>query len=158
MTRYSLSHLTDSALLRDLATLVAQDRSTTAAMLAHLAEVDARKLHLPAGYPSMFAYCVGELRLSEDAAAKRIQAARLARRFPAILPALAEHRLELGQLGSGPSMVGVDLQCLLARLQRLVDAPDVGVLLVGTARLDLLHEPRHMLFVDGNLVRHLTTS
>ena len=95
MPRYSLSHLTDQALLRDLATLVAQDRNTTASMLAHLAEVDARKLYLPAAYPSMFAWCVGELRLSEDAAAKRIQAARLARRFPAILPALAEGRLHL---------------------------------------------------------------
>ena len=95
MPRYSLSHLTDQALLRDLAGLVAQDRSTTASMLAHLAEVDARKLYLPAAYPSMFAWCVGELRLSEDAAAKRIQAARLARRFPVIFPALADGRLHL---------------------------------------------------------------
>jgi hypothetical protein len=93
--RYSLSHLTDQALLRDLAALVAQDRNTTASMLAHLAEVDARRLYLPAGYASMFAYCVGELRLSEDAAAKRIQAARLARRYPAIFPALADGRLHL---------------------------------------------------------------
>jgi hypothetical protein len=92
---YTLSHLTDPALLRDLVALVAQDRNTTASMLAHLAEVDARKLYLPAAYPSMFAYCVGELRFSEDVAAKRIQAARLARRFPAILPALAEGRLHL---------------------------------------------------------------
>jgi 5-methylcytosine-specific restriction endonuclease McrA len=95
MSRYTLSHLTDQALLRDLADLVAQDRSTTASMLAHLAEVDARKLYLPAGYASMFAYCVGQLRLSEDAAAKRIQAARLARRYPAIFPALADGRLHL---------------------------------------------------------------
>jgi hypothetical protein len=92
---YTLSHLTDPALLRDLVALVAQDRSTTASMLAHLAEVDARKLYLPAAYPSMFAYCVGELRFSEDVAAKRIQAARVSRRFPAILPALAEGRLHL---------------------------------------------------------------
>ena len=75
--------------------LVAQDRTTTAALLAHIAEVDARRLYLPAAYPSMFAYCLHELRLSEDSAYKRIQAARTAREFPVIFDALAEGRLHL---------------------------------------------------------------
>src|SRR5437870_7108068 len=95
MTTYRLSHLSDQVLLRDLASLLARDRALTAAVLAHLAEVDARRLYLPAGYPSMFLYCVHELRLSEDAAYKRIQAARTAREFPAIFDALAEGRLHL---------------------------------------------------------------
>ena len=43
----------------------------------------------------MFAYCLGELRLSEETAYKRIQAARTARRFPAIFDAVAEGRLHL---------------------------------------------------------------
>jgi 5-methylcytosine-specific restriction endonuclease McrA len=97
--RYSLSHLSDELLLRGLIALVAQDRVTTAEMLAHIAEVDERRLYLPAGYPSMFLYCVHELRLSEDAAAKRIQAARVARRFPAIFAALAQGRLHLTGVG-----------------------------------------------------------
>ena len=96
MNSYSLSHLSDFVLLRDLANLVARDRVTTADMLAHIAEVDSRKLYLSAAYPSMFAYCVHELRLSEDAAYKRIQAARSARQFPAVLGALADGRLHLG--------------------------------------------------------------
>ena len=95
MKSYSLSHLSDQTLLRDLAALVAQDRTTTAALLAHVAEVDARKLYLPAAYPSMYLYCVHELRLSEDTAFKRIRAARAARRFPAIFTAVAEGRLGL---------------------------------------------------------------
>ncbi len=95
MSAYSLSHLSDSTLLRDLKTLVARDRETTAELLAHVAEVDARRLYLPAAYPSMFAYCVGELRLSEEAAFKRIHAARTARRFPAIYQAGADGRLHL---------------------------------------------------------------
>ena len=61
MCAYSLSHLSDCALLRDLAALVAQDRATTARLLAHIAECDARRLYLPAAHPSMFAYCVHEL-------------------------------------------------------------------------------------------------
>src|SRR3989442_1767416 len=95
MRAYSLSHLTDPELLRGLASLVAQDRATTATLLAHIAEFDARRLYLPAAYPSTFAYCVHELRLSEEAAFKRIHAARTARRFPAIFAALAEGRLHL---------------------------------------------------------------
>ena len=95
MKTYGLSHLSDPVLLRDLAALVARDRVTTADVLAHIAEVDARKLYLPAAYPSMYAYCVGELRLSEDAAFKRIKVARAARRFPAIFKAVAEGRLHL---------------------------------------------------------------
>src|SRR2546428_1590774 len=95
MQSYSLSHVRAAVLLRDLAGLVAQDRAKTATLLAHIAEVDARRLFVPAGYPSMHAYCVDELRLSEDAASKRIQAARAARRFPALFTALAEGRLHL---------------------------------------------------------------
>jgi hypothetical protein len=64
-------------------------------VLAHVAEVDARRLYLPAGYPSMYAYCVGELRLSEEAAFKRIRSGRAARRYPAIFDAIADGRLHL---------------------------------------------------------------
>ena len=56
-----------------------------ARLLAHLAEVDARRLYLPAGYPSLYAYCIEELRLSEDAARRRIHAARTARRMRSLL-------------------------------------------------------------------------
>src|SRR5881409_3926995 len=99
MRGYSLSHVSDQVLLRDLASLLARDRALTAAVLAHLAEVDARRLYLPAGYPSMFLYCVHELHLSEDAAYKRIQAARAARRFPVLFEDVAEGRLHLTAVG-----------------------------------------------------------
>ena len=95
MHSYTLAHVRDDVLLRDLAALVAQDRATTASLLAHIAEVDARRLFVPAGYPSMHAYCVEELRLSDDAAYKRIRAARAARRFPILFTAIAEGKLHL---------------------------------------------------------------
>jgi 5-methylcytosine-specific restriction endonuclease McrA len=91
----TFAHLTDEALLRELAEVITRDRMTTATLLALIAEVDHRRLYAPAGYSSMHAYGVEELRLSEDAASKRIQAARAARRFPALLTALAEGRLHL---------------------------------------------------------------
>jgi hypothetical protein len=103
VNHYSLTHVPDPALLRELKALVAQDRATTAMLLAHLAEVDARKLYVPAAHPSMFSWCTHELRFSEDAAYKRIQAARTAWRFPAIFPALADGQINLtGVLLLGP--------------------------------------------------------
>lgn len=95
MSVHSLSHLSDAVLLRDLANLVTRDRTTTTAILAHIAEADERRLYAPAGYPSMHAYCVGELHLSEDAAFKRIRAARAARKHPCLFAALADGRLHL---------------------------------------------------------------
>src|SRR5688572_29715984 len=95
MRDYSLTHLSDTVLIRDLHTLIIQERDTVAAVLAHLAEVDARRLYVPLGYSSMHAYCVEEHRLSEDAAYKRIQAARAAREFPILFTELTEGRLHL---------------------------------------------------------------
>jgi 5-methylcytosine-specific restriction endonuclease McrA len=95
MPNFSLSHLSDEALRRDLHAAVSRETAGTATVVAHIAEFDARKLYVPAAYPSMFAYCVGELHLSEDAAYKRIQAGRVARRCPGVLEALADSRLHL---------------------------------------------------------------
>ena len=95
MQRYSMSHLSDDALRRGLSAAVSCERSATAELLAHIAEFDSRRLYLPAAYPSTLAYCVGELRLSEDAALKRIRAARAARNFPVIFTAVADGRLHL---------------------------------------------------------------
>lgn len=69
-----------------------------ALLIAHLAEVDARRLFAPAGHPSMFVYCVEELHFSEDCAYKRIRAARAARQFPELFTALADGRLHLAAL------------------------------------------------------------
>src|SRR5262245_184198 len=95
VSKYQLSHLSDGSLLSGLRTLIDRDRETTAELLAHLAEVDQRKLYLPAAHPSLFAYCVEELHLSEEAACKRIRAARAAREFPVVFEALADGRLHL---------------------------------------------------------------
>ena len=163
MKAYSLSHLSDHTLLRDLSALVAQDRVTTAAMLAHLAEVDARKLYLPAGYPSMYAWCVGVLKLSEDSAAKRIQAARLARRFSLIFPMLADGRLHLSSVVLLAPHLGPDnADDLLAaaaskskpELERLIaerfPRPDLPTLVRPLAVCEIReqHAPGH---VDANI-------
>src|SRR5438552_4426853 len=91
----SLSQLSNPDLTHRLAVVVSRERGVTAVVLAYIAEFDSRKLYLPAGHPSMFSYCVAELGYSDDAAYKRIQAARAARQFPAIFAAIADGRLHL---------------------------------------------------------------
>jgi hypothetical protein len=82
--------LSDAELLRRVVLLAGREREATVELVGHLAELDARKLHLACGYGSLFAYCTGALRLAEHAAYNRIEAARLSRRFPAILDLLAD--------------------------------------------------------------------
>ena len=89
------SRLADHEVLPRLATLVERDRATTAEMLELIGRAEARRLYAPTEYPSLFRYCVGRLRMSEDMAWKRIQAARAVRKFPAILAMLADGRLHL---------------------------------------------------------------
>src|SRR5215831_10382243 len=95
MNRYLLTHRSDEQLERDLTALAACDCATTADMVAHIAEFDARKLYAPRGYSSTFAYCLARLDMSDDEAFKRIRAGRAAQQHPAIFPALAEGRLNL---------------------------------------------------------------
>lgn len=95
MPNFSLQHLDDDALSRRLHTLVSRDRAITASLLAHIAEFDARKLYVPAGYSSMFVYCVEHLKLADDAAYLRIHVARTTRAFPMLLDALEAGRLHL---------------------------------------------------------------
>ena len=115
MSTNKFSRLSDGALLRELAALLAHDCGTTATLLACLAEVDARRLYVPAGYPSMYAFCVGQLHFSEDTACKRIRAARAARQFPAIFTAVAEGRVHLsGVVVLAPHLTPENVEELLA--------------------------------------------
>src|SRR5262245_28608239 len=95
MDRYSLDEVDERVVLRNTPALLASERTTSADFLAHIATIDARKLYLPASYSSTLEYCLGELKLARDAALKRIRAARTARAFPAIFPAVADGRLNL---------------------------------------------------------------
>ena len=97
MPGYSLTHVADSKLAQALRAGVADDRAALAMRLAQIAEFDHRRLYLPA-YPSMYQYCLGELKYSEDAACKRIHVARAARRFPVLFASIADGRHSLSTL------------------------------------------------------------
>src|SRR6185436_11139591 len=92
------SHYADDRLLQALRSAVADERTRTSEVVALIAEVDRRRLYAAEGYESMHDYCIRELRLSRESAFKRIRVARLARRWPAIIAALADGRLNLSGL------------------------------------------------------------
>jgi len=88
--------LSDRDLLARLDALADRERNVSAELVAHLAALDRRpSLYAAEGYSSLFSYCTEALRLSEDAACSRIEAARACRRFPVILDRLASGELTL---------------------------------------------------------------
>jgi hypothetical protein len=91
----ALRHLSDGELVARVNDLAGSERDATALLVAHLAELDTRDVHLRAGYGSLFAYCRAALALSEAEAYNHIEAARAARRFPVILERLAQGAVNL---------------------------------------------------------------
>lgn len=89
----SFSGLSDDALELRLRKLLAAGARTEALVVAHLAEVECRRLHVRNGYRSLFEYCLVALGFSEFEAVFRISAARTTRNFP-----LAFELLERGEL------------------------------------------------------------
>ncbi len=84
MTWYSLSHLADADIDRELPVKFARVSRNAAEALAWLAEFDARRRYLPAAHPSMHSYCVHEMTMEPDPAFKLIRVARTAWKFPAL--------------------------------------------------------------------------
>lgn len=98
MNKYWLSSLQPHEVWRGLSSRVTELRTMTAELLCYIAEADARQLYRDQACDSMYACCVRVLLMSEDAACRRIDAARVARRFPRIFPALEDGRLNVSAI------------------------------------------------------------
>src|SRR4051812_13305503 len=91
----SSATLTDEALVGRILSTAATERRATATLIADLAELESRRLHLAQGFKSLFGYCRHILHCSEHESYNRMQAVHAARRFPVILPMLADGLLHL---------------------------------------------------------------
>ena len=94
----NLTELSDTDLLSHLQALASQARVTLARLLATLGEVEERRLHLEAACSSLFDFCIQRLGMSEGEAFRRITAARIARRFPAVLECIERGELHLSSV------------------------------------------------------------
>src|SRR5207253_10588277 len=111
-----VASLSSSELLARTRELVDQSRCTEADLLVHLGEIDERKLYLECAFPSMFEFCVGELRFSEDAAYNRIMVARAARRLPAVIEAMRSGQVHLSGLRLLAPHLTIDAPTVVAAL------------------------------------------
>src|SRR5882757_7810431 len=93
-----LSNLSDEALVSSLRAICGESHLLVARLVVHLGEIEERSLHLKAACSSMFDYCVRKLGMSEGSAHRRINAARLVRRFPGLLERLERGEVRLSAL------------------------------------------------------------
>ncbi len=100
-----LENLSDERLLGRVGELVDLERRTTANLVVHLAEVEARELHLRDGSPSLFDWCRTRWGFGEDKAYNYVKAVEWVRRWPEMGCMLADGRLHL----SGVRVIGPHL-------------------------------------------------
>ena len=113
---HSLTSFSDDELLRRLSDLLRQSRRNEADLVAHIGEVDRRRLYSREASPSMFGYCTEVLHLSEAEAYLRIAAARASREHPLLLTMLADGRLHLTAIAKlAPHLTLENREALLKR-------------------------------------------
>src|SRR5262245_51566529 len=95
---FELTDRSNQELVEGAKHLVVRHRTVTAHLIAHLAEIYARKLHLAEGFSYLGDYRVVALGMSEDEAHRRAHAAVLAQRYPVILDLLLEGSIHLTTL------------------------------------------------------------
>ena len=97
--RIRFSDLGDQQLLEQTRCLAANQRRIDVHILDHLDEIDRRGLALRRGFSSLFDYAVRELRFTDAAAQRRIQAMRLCRRHGWVRACLQSGELSMTAAG-----------------------------------------------------------
>jgi len=111
-----LQSLTDDDLLASLADLLRQSRRVEAPLVAHIAEVQARRLYARFACTSMFKYCTDVLHLSDCEAYYRIAVARATLDHPVLLEMLSDGRLHVTAIAClAPHLTAENRDVVLAR-------------------------------------------
>jgi hypothetical protein len=93
-----LKQISNQELLSRLDKLVRTERKLTHVILAHINEVESRRLYAELGFDSMFKYLTSHCGYGEDSAYRRLQAARLLKKAPEIAEKIEQGALNLTQL------------------------------------------------------------
>jgi len=99
MTTIEITQMSNDVLVAETKRLAEVERRAIAELLTLLIEVERRGLCQELGCSSLFTYCTRVLGLSAQSAYGRITAARATRRFPEMLPMLADGALTLSSVG-----------------------------------------------------------
>src|SRR3990172_5173505 len=112
---HELHSISDDELLCRLAELFQHSRRVESDLVAHIGEVDARRLYSREASSSMFTYATEVLHLSEHEAYLRIAAARAARKYPMLMVMLGDGRLHLSGIGKlAPHLTDLNCEEVLA--------------------------------------------
>lgn len=103
-----LKSVSNDKLILNLKLLAEKEREVIAKIVLHLAEMFKRKLYLEAGYSSLFSYAVKELKYSEAAAGRRIQAAKCIIEFPEVYNMLLTGDITLSAICKISSILNQD--------------------------------------------------
>lgn len=95
---YRVQGLKDAQLISKLSELAQRDKRQMAELLAHLSELDARRLFLDMGYSSIWEYCMRALGFCQTSAWRRYTAARVCREYPDVFEKVAQGDLHLSVL------------------------------------------------------------
>lgn len=106
-----ISALSNEELSSRLEKLAHSERKITHLVLIHINEMESRRLYAELGYESMFRYMTRHLKYSEDAAYRRLSAARLLKKSPEIAERLENGSLNLTQLAQVQSAIRQDAKC-----------------------------------------------
>jgi len=110
-----LKSMSDDALLRRVPELLKNSRHVEAELIAHLAEVDLRRLYARTS-SSLYSYSTSVLHMSEYEALLRMRVARASRKHPVLLEMLADGRLHLSGIDKlAPVLTPDNCEALLAR-------------------------------------------
>ncbi|AKV04306.1 hypothetical protein AKJ09_10969 [Labilithrix luteola] len=94
----ALAEMSNEEILVVLKSFIGTERQSVARVIVYLVEVEERRIHLGLGCSSMFDFCTRKLGFSEGEAFRRLTAARLVRRLPVLLGAIASGRIHLSSL------------------------------------------------------------
>ncbi len=98
MENISLKHYTNAELLAGLQILVSQERTLSLKVISFLREIRFRSLHLEMGYPSLFTFCVEELKYSEAAAYYLLNTLDIVHELPEVKQAIESGELSMTTL------------------------------------------------------------
>ncbi|GEM_PF-772574 len=88
-----LKNISDTELLSKTKNLVLKERELIGDIIAHLAEIETRKLYCDQKYHSLYDYCTEELGYTNDQAYRRISAMKLSKQLPQV-----KEKLENGSI------------------------------------------------------------
>jgi 5-methylcytosine-specific restriction endonuclease McrA len=90
--------LSDEELVSRIAALCLEGRRLVARLIVHLIEVEDRALDKKSACSSMWEFCTERLKMSEGEASRRLNAARLVRKFPSVLGRIERGEIHLSAL------------------------------------------------------------